>query len=709
MRELFVVMSALLASSNLSAQDSLQTKILREVVVSGNRSEQLIIDVPRSVTTIEKETLEKSIYNSLGELLTTQEGMYVVGATQTPGANQSLFLRGANSNQVAVLIDGMRITDPSTPNSVVDLSELSLSNVERVEIVRGPHSTLYGGSAVGGTINIITKKNRRPGFHGNGGIQSGSFGDGSFSIGENLDLNYALKNGLYFSGSFIDQHVKGLNATLDTIQTSGVFKTTDRDNFRKTDAHIKAGFRNKLWDVSAFYKGGNQHADIDAGAYLDDDNDFIAFERDLVNYNFAYSINTHWRISAQGFWSRSSRLNENDSSVIDFDGNYDGAFFRGKYNGRLLTNELLTSFTKGKLDGVLGVGQYAESMVFNTYFFSNTFGPFEWVVNYDSLDTSSKTNYAFGQFRWNFENFYLSGGVRLSHHSIFGPYWTAEVNPSYRIHNNVLLYASLSSGYNAPSLYQLYDPTQGFGAFTSRGNRALLPEESVSIEVGIKKEFQSGSHITFSAYRNRVNHVIEYVYLWDKNSEVQNLGYYDYLGDTYLNFSKQVVLGAELTARAVLSKRIILQGNLSWLNGKLRLESDELDIQQTGGNHVQLYNYGTFVSGNTELNNLVRRPNFTFFGQVQYLPAAKIALSVAYRFIGSRLDSFYDSGLGPYGALGQLEVERYHLIDLNGSWEITNSLRLGLKLENVLNEPYQEIMGFQTRGRSLYLKLAFTW
>src|SRR5690606_18426788 len=118
------------------------------------------------VTVISEETIRNSIYQSVGELLNTQSGLFVVGANQTPGTNQNIFMRGANSNQVAVLVDGMRITDPSSPNAAIDLAEMSLVGVERIEVLRGSHSTLFGGAAVGGVINIITRKGAETGVHG---------------------------------------------------------------------------------------------------------------------------------------------------------------------------------------------------------------------------------------------------------------------------------------------------------------------------------------------------------------------------------------------------------------------------------------------------------------------------------------------------------------------------------------------------------------
>lgn len=128
-------------------QDTLKTLQLKEVIVTATRTEKNVADVGRSITLITSDNVKSSIYNSVSELLSQQEGIYIVGNSQNPGMIQSIFSRGANSNQTLIMIDGVRITDPSTPNNAPDLSELSLANVEKIEIVRGSHSTLYGSSA----------------------------------------------------------------------------------------------------------------------------------------------------------------------------------------------------------------------------------------------------------------------------------------------------------------------------------------------------------------------------------------------------------------------------------------------------------------------------------------------------------------------------------------------------------------------------------
>src|SRR6267142_3792168 len=130
MRKLIFVFAFANALFNAKAQND-STRTLKEVIVSASRYDQKILETPRSVTVINSDAIRNSVYNSVGDLLSKQPGIYIVGSNQTPGTNQSLFMRGANSNQVVVLMDGVRITDPSSPNNAIDLSELSLTNIKR--------------------------------------------------------------------------------------------------------------------------------------------------------------------------------------------------------------------------------------------------------------------------------------------------------------------------------------------------------------------------------------------------------------------------------------------------------------------------------------------------------------------------------------------------------------------------------------------------
>lgn len=687
-------------------QDSLKTTILQELIFSASRTEQPVAEVPRSASIISREALEKSMYLSVGELLQSQEGIYVVGATQTPGSNQSAFLRGANSNQYVVMVDGVRITDPSSPNGAIDLSEISVANVERIEIIRGSHTSVYGGAAIGGVINIITRNQQATGFNGYAALRGGSLSQDSYSVNAQADLNYSFKKGAYVNASIWQQHVSGLDATIK--QPEAGFTTADKDGFSKIDASLKAGVhRNKL-DAFVSYKKTNQQADIDAGAFDDDENYTLDFDRDLINYQAQYKLASKWSVLLNGSWSESVRVSLNDSSLVNENGDTDRSYFKGNYTGRLFTQEVQGNYNSEKMEVVFGGGVFYEKMFFDTYYFSKAFGLYESITNYDTINSRTHTFYEFAKATYYFNQLSVTGGLRFSQHSMFGSAGTFEFSPAYTILNNIV-YVSVSSGYNAPSLYQLFDPTQGWGTVVTRGNNKLEAEKSLSLEAGLKHSFQNGSHVTLSAFQTSVNNSIEYIYLWNGETPVDELGYADHKGDTYVNLAQQLVRGVDLNAQINIVKKLSTQGNISLMKGEVTSNPDDVDQSIAQGNHIQLYNTGAFLSEEVTNKNLVRRPQVMVNWLVTYKPMERLSLQAGYRFTGSRYDNAYDYSLGPYGALNQVEIANYHLFDFNAQWKWTDNLLTTLKVENITDRAFQEIQGFQTRGRSIYLGLVATW
>lgn len=682
-------------------------KQLDEVVITATRSEQPILEVPRSITVITAAEIERLPYNSVGDLLQTQPGLYVIGANQTPGTNQSLFMRGANSNQFVVLIDGKRITDPSSPSSSIDLSELSLTDVDQIEIIRGAHSTLFGGAAMGGAINIITRKKGRDGLHGSASMQAGALGKKSFSLNENLAMNFATKSGWYANGSVFNQNVSGLNATLSRPGDPASFNGVDKDDFRKTDFYVKSGYLAGPWDVGVAFKNTDQHADIDNGAFSDDDNAYVDFKRKLFDYTGRYKLNDSWTVSLVGSWSRSHRRNENDSSRVS-DNLYDGTYLHDNYYGDLLTNELVFNLKRGNVKAVIGGGHYMEEMQFNTYYFVRSFGDeYEFITNYDSVTTRTNTGYAFAQLNYSRGRLGISAGSRYSNHSIFGNNVTYEISPSYLL-RNLLLYASVSSGFNAPSLYQLYD-LSGYGYnFTTRGNPDLDPERSMSLEVGVKKEYDDGSYFTIAAFNSRTNDAIEYVNLWDNGKPVADLDFTDYRGDTYINATTHLVHGFEFAGKIILGK-FHLSGNATWLDGSIEFNPDDINAKFTQSNYVQLYNYGMFANERGRSGQMTRKPRVMGLAEAGFRPVNTLLVALALRHTASRFDVAYDPTLGPFGALARIDVEKYNLVDFSALYQIKKNLSLFLKVENLLDEDYQEIMGFATRGRTATMRISYNF
>ncbi|MCE3278567.1 MAG: btuB 2 [Bacteroidetes bacterium] len=727
----FIAVSTFLClSMSVSAQDSLKKKELKEVVITATRSEQDPNDVGRSISVITSEEIKRSGATSVAELLTVQEGMYAVGAGQNPGLTSSIFTRGANSNQTVILIDGVRITDPSAINNAIDVSELSLANISKIEIVRGSHSTLYGSAAIGGVINIITKKSEKAGLSADVSILGGTFGNNTSEISENVYLNYALKNGLYVSAELYNTNVQGMNATEDTVKSTTAYKHSDMsDDFDKLDWLVKAGFNNKKIDVYASFKQTNQFTEIDKGAYRDDDNYTLDFKRNLFTFGASYKVNEKLSVSYIGGMSDMKRIAIDDSSRINSNGDNDRQYVKNTYKGKLESEELQANYKIKGLSAVVGGGVYSESMRINTSLYYYNMWSFpagyeEIKTSVDSVDPKSTTGSIFmhadigGELindKYNWLN--LSGGLRYSDHSIFGSNITYEINPSFKITETALLYMTYSTGYNAPSLYQLYDPTAYKpwdgqpSTGLNRGNKKLNPETSKTFEVGFKQRINN-IELSAAYYKTVVENVIEYVYLWDKNIGTdtlgQNWGRDDYRGDTYINAASMTTEGVELGISSKISGKITVSANLSLTSGKLKYTKENIDTAQTGGNHVQIYSNGSFINDkDIEVLGLSRRPN-TANISLTYRPITILMLRADVRYVGGRGDVVYDPALGPYGALGTVNVKQYTLLDLSANVKIWKGLSAGLRVANVLDEKYSEINGFRTRGRSFYLNVRYS-
>lgn len=151
-----VFILAFTISSSLSAQDT--TKTMTEVVVTANKFPVKQNETGKVMTVITQALLQKSYGKSLTELLNEQVGLSINGTTNTAGTNQTVYMRGASSANTLILLDGVPLNDASGITSEFDLNNFSIYSIERIEILKGAQSTLYGSDAVAGVINIITKK-----------------------------------------------------------------------------------------------------------------------------------------------------------------------------------------------------------------------------------------------------------------------------------------------------------------------------------------------------------------------------------------------------------------------------------------------------------------------------------------------------------------------------------------------------------------------
>ncbi len=149
----------MVCSPAVLAAEPIMKRDMNEIVVTATRLPTQRLRVGSSTTVITSEDIARKQLRTVPQALQTVPGLHVV---QSGGAGQqtSVFMRGANSNQTLVLIDGIEANDPGSPAGAMDFSNLLVDNIERIEVVRGPQSTLYGSDAIGGVIHIITRKGK---------------------------------------------------------------------------------------------------------------------------------------------------------------------------------------------------------------------------------------------------------------------------------------------------------------------------------------------------------------------------------------------------------------------------------------------------------------------------------------------------------------------------------------------------------------------
>lgn len=709
-KNFFAVAAMIICSPLLAQEDTSRVKQLNEVVVIATRTEKKVLDAPKSVSVITSKDFQQLPYQNVADLLSRYEGIFATGTFQNPGSLQYLYLRGADARQTLIMVDGVRLSDASTPDNTIDLSELSLANIERIEIVRGSQGTLYGSSAVGGTINIITKKHTKQGFTGNANLQAGSFGSKTFATSNLANLGYADASGFYGKIGYANTLSDGFNSTINNGSNTMGFQGNERDGFKKHDLSAKLGFEKNGWDIFAAYRRVNQQSDIDDGAFKDDENYVVRYDRNLYSYGIGKMLNKQVSLKFFGGYTNTVRRVNDDSSLIsNTPKTYDASVLASRYTGNYLSNEAQANFSFKNLVVVAGAGITNEKMNVNSNLFIRTFN-YTSETKYDTLGIKSRTAFGYARADWKIpfaqdRFFNLGGGLRYSNNSQFGNFVTFEINPSIKASATTLVYANFSKGFNAPSLYQQFAPESNFTSRITRGNSRLKAEESFTAEAGIKTIIENTISFNLAVYHNQVRNYIDYAYLWEKNKPVTALGFLDYRGDVYLNTGKLLTTGFEIGTQLILSPRFEIGANASINIGKLEYDPASIDTVKTQGYQVQLYSNGAFLNTATEVKKLVRRPGTMVNVNAVYKPVKSLRFLLDIRTTGERPDVFYDANLGPFGALARNTMEGFTLVNLAGYYTITRNIAVNLQCNNIFGKEFQDINGFRNRGRNLWLGL----
>ena len=461
MKYRLLLILALLGVSNYSLGSD-------EVVVIPARQSQPLDEVIPSVIVIDRETIERTPSADVADLLRWYAGVEI-GRTGGYGQQTSVFVRGANSNHTAVLINGIKMNSATTGTPALEI--INTSVIERIEVIKGPRSTVYGSEALGGVINIITTTDE---VKNNAAVH---FSRGRYSTTEQ-GIDIKIANDYVMSDfSFNRFDSDGFPAATKSNTDHG----HDNDTF---DINIKTTLGKTNWKFGYWQAEGNTEYFDGFSTDLDQDR-----KNDVLNATFDLSVTGKWFSSL----SISKIRDEIRQNQMNFLGNEDFAFtdrivYDWKNDISIIDNIFSFGISKTEED--------AESLSFNTRYKENT-------DNYSM--------YANQQF--NFGKHSIFGSTRYIDHDDFGDetLWNAEYG--YQLSNQSRLFASVGTGFRAPDSNARF----GFG-----GNPDLKEETSRSIELGASYDFNRNTGLSIRAYENKIENLIETIEVIPDSSVFEN-------------------------------------------------------------------------------------------------------------------------------------------------------------------------------------------
>lgn len=427
-----------------------------EVVVTATRTPLRIDEALSSVTLIDRATIEASGSLDLVGLLQRAAGVDVIRGGGL-GSQTSVFMRGSNSSHVLVLIDGVRVA--SSTSGAYAWEHLALEQIERIEVVRGPRAALYGSDAIGGVVQIFTR--RESGF-------GGTLGVGSHDT-RRVDLRGGVESERGQLGAQIGYvDTRGFNA-----QSPQSFAfDPDKDGAEQRSLNLFGGYR---WDALRF-EGSLLHSDDD----IDFDRGSTDAQSSALQLALEGGDEHPWRLAANAA--------REEVETADF-------FARFETRRRQLEAQ------QARRLGAQGQLLYGVSAVFEHGRSVDTFdGSTQYGDDRDHHAGFLAWRAGHGAFSWE-----LAG--RRDDYDSFGGETTGQAALGLRASDRLRLRASWGEGFRAPNLNELYSP--GFGGLFA-GNPALNPELARNIELGADLEWSAAWQFGLSLYRNRVRDLIDF-------------------------------------------------------------------------------------------------------------------------------------------------------------------------------------------------------
>ncbi|PCJ21447.1 MAG: hypothetical protein COB02_02320 [Candidatus Cloacimonadota bacterium] len=611
MKRLSLIGLSLFAISNQIQFTTIDNNVyLNEIVISATKTNTSLKNLGHSIKVITQKQIQESGFHQLTDLLKTIPSLFIT-SNGGLGSSSSLFLRGSNSEFTLFLIDGVRFHDNSSPAKGSVIQHISLDNVEKIEILKGGQSSIWGSDAMAGVINIITKKGNK--------IDSGEayIEYGSFST---------LKSQIsFFGGNDFANYYLGVNYT-DSDGFSSKSKKRgfiEDDGYESLNIDLKLDFKGKSdQNTSIIIKRNESEKDYDGFSSE------FGFISEATQTIFALS---HDKIGGNGIYEEKyqyslARVDRNELNTNSLP---------AEYKSKDQNLSYIRSYFLDKHTLSLGLEHLNSSAqnAFSTFKINSN--KIQSIFLNDLIEISKSFN--------------LQVGVRKDNISDFGSHSTYRISPSY-LHNKIRLFSSISTAFKAPSLYQLYNGT---------GNDGLKPIESKSFDFGIDYQINNKTTFGLTKFKTDYNNLIQFVSFTAGTAKYQNLSQVD-------------TFGYEAYIRSKLSNKSNLQYS---------------------------YNRTTSIDKATNLS-LLRRPVQKHNISLDHHFDKKNKLNLTYMIVGARDDKNFN--LFP---AKRLKLDSYKVLHLNFQKELSKEFLLSLRLENLLNENYEELYEFGTSKRAIYLGL----
>jgi vitamin B12 transporter len=636
-------------------EKNIKSERISEIVITATKSGINKKETGASITVITAEQIEQKEKMNVVDLLKDTTGVSVSQSSPFGGL-ADLYMRGTNSNHVVVLIDGIKVNDPASVGHGFDFAHLTTDNIERIEIVRGSQSTLYGSDAIGGVINIITKRGEgKPTVTAR--VEGGSFCTFKESAGISGGTDWA-----YYSFNVSRTDSRGFSRTSSWRGVRKSFLRNRRDGYNNTSVSTQLGVKtiHDSW-LSLALRFTDASMKIANGAYEEDKNHTFDNENLSLNVKYEIPVFSWWESALLFSYMNQYQRDKNLPDLYEFITSeitsggfgmfgYSNMSFRGKVLSGEFKNKFLIQDINEIICGVSFEKEYAATMPYWAYFnqfFTMSMDPTS------PIDKNAGTWAAYAQNHLKlYKRVFIIAGARFTQPDHFTYSMDYSISGSFILPvTETRFKANVGTGYKIPSLYQLYNAFERYNRFTFA---YLKPERTLSYDVGVEQP----------VWKDRITVEVNYFSI-----DYKNLIVYDTILDSYGRYWNSDALSRGVECIASLKP------------------IDDLKINA-------YYTFTRMQDKTFHTGDMVRRPRHQAGISVNYAFLKKGNVNLGFTYVGKRRDYWFFPYVSP--------ANPYYKIDLAASWWIIEQLQVFFRMENLLNKKYEEIRGYRMPGFTMY-------